>query len=127
MGKAMKDVFAVLVNGEFQFEYHRNRPLTERHQSYLARMDTIMNNGVILGEKSIENPNPLQRAQYVAGQLARAISSDNEPVIAATCAYLANRIPELRQIRIANGEGGESIELVFDQHLQNQVEVRFQA
>ncbi|MFZ0257811.1 MAG: hypothetical protein WAN46_19720 [Gammaproteobacteria bacterium] len=122
-----KDVLAVLVNGNFQFEYQRNRPLDARHQSYLAKMDDVMNDGVILGGKVVDNPDPLQRAQYVASNLAGAISADNEPIIAAACAYLANRIPDLKQVKIAKSEGSISIELVFDQRFQNQVDVHFRA
>nr|MBS0020039.1 hypothetical protein [Gammaproteobacteria bacterium] len=120
-----KDALAVLVNGTFQFEYQRDRPLSERHQSYLAKVDDAMNAGVTLGGEVVENLDPLQRAHYIAANLARAISADNEPLIAAACAYLANRIPDLKQVRIAESEGIVSIELVFDQRLQNQVEVHF--
>lgn len=122
----MKNVLAVLVNGKLEFEYDRTRPLSEQHQTYLAKMDSAMNSGVTLAGKAINNPDPLQRAQYVADHLARAVNADNEPIIAATCAYLAHRMPELKQIKIADRGARMSIELVFDQSLENQVEVQFQ-
>ena len=55
-----------------------------------------------------------QRTNYVAMSLFYVIKSDSEGMIAATCAYLANRVPELKQVRAV--EHGEEItlDLIFD-------------
>lgn len=89
------EVLAVLVNGKLECEYHRSRSWSDHQQSYLAKMDTLMNRGVILAGRAVRNPDPLRRAQYIARQLTNAISAENEPVMATTCAYLAKRIPAI--------------------------------
>jgi hypothetical protein len=73
----------------------------------------------------IAAPDLNQRAQFVAANLAHAILSDQEATAAALCSYLANRLPELKQVKIDNSQGDIAIELVFDEDYQKQVPVQF--
>ncbi|HEC19615.1 MAG TPA: hypothetical protein ENI97_09755 [Gammaproteobacteria bacterium] len=84
-----------------------------------------MDEGIQVGEDIITNPDIQQRAQFVAANLANAILSDNEAMCAALTAYLANRLTDLRQVKINNTDGEISIELVFDEDYQKQVPVQF--
>jgi hypothetical protein len=123
----MSDIMAVLINGIAQLEYDRTKPLPPQQELYLDKMDQKMEEGIDVGNATIPNPDLNQRAQFVAGNLAHAILSDQEATAAALCTYLAIRLPELKQVKIINTDGnnGEiSIELVFDEEYQKQISVQ---
>lgn len=131
----MDNIMAVTLNGIAQLEYNRDTELPPQQALYLDKMDQKMDEGIFVGEATISNPDLNQRAQFVAGNLAHAILSDNEAMCAALTAYLAIRLPDLHQVKITNnasgGDSGDgqseaiSIELVFDEAYQKQVEVKF--
>ena len=130
----MDTLMAVTLNGVAQLEYNRNQALPPHQELYLDKMDQKMDDGIQVGDDFISTPNLNQRTQFVAGNLAHAILSDDEAMCAALTAYLANRLPELKQVKITNSteatEGDEqanavSIELVFDEEYQKQVAVKF--
>jgi len=67
----------------------------------------------------------MQRARFVAMNLVQAVRNGQESVAAAMCAYLAVRLPELRQVSAT--EDGETvlIDLVFNEAPGNAVVVNF--
>ena len=113
-GTSKHPVLVVLVNGEVQLEYDRGKALPESQLRYLDRMDRQMDAGVRLGADWVDQPDTQQRAKFVAMHLVEALQQDNEPSIAASCAYLANRLPDLKQVRAKLLGVGVSLELVFD-------------
>lgn len=119
---------AVLLNGIAQLEYDRDKILPPQQELYLDKMDQKMEaEGIQVGDSIVPNPDLNQRAQFVAGNLAHAILSDQEATASAMCSYLANRLPDLKQVKIthSNENGGElSIELVFDEEYQKQISVQ---
>ena len=126
----MDNIMAVTLNGVAQLEYNRNQALPAQQELYLEKMDQKMDDGIQVGHDFIDQPDLNQRAQFVAGNLAHAILSDNEAMCAALSAYLACRLPELKQVKISNqsgnGQANEvAIELVFDEEYQKQVAVQF--
>jgi len=121
----MSERLAVLVNGQAVIEYDRSKPLTDKQQQYLDKMDQEMNAGINLAGMAIEQPDQIQRAKFVANALLQSIQSDDEPRIAATCSYLAVRLPELKQIRADMNQDNFNIDLVFDEKFKNQVRVNF--
>ena len=134
----MENIMAVTLNGVAQLEYDRNKSLPPQQELYLDKMDKKMDAGIFVGDATITDPDLNQRAQFVAGNLANAILSDNEAMCSALTAYLAMRLPELKQVKITNSAAGKtdensteaaspeiSIELVFDEVYQKQVEVKF--
>ena len=125
----MSDSMVVLINGEALLEYDRTKPLLEKQQQYLERMDQQMDEGVKFGEETITSPNPQQRAQFVAFNLLSGIQQDNEAVIAAMSSYLAVRLPDLKQVKadIDHNSGKVMFDLIFDQEHKNQVKVSFNA
>lgn len=123
---------AVILNGIAQLEYDRNKALPPHQELYLEKMDQKMGAGIQVGDEMVANPDLTQRAQFVAGNLAHAILSDQESTASALCSYLANRLPELKQVKIDNtdtsggGNGNQiSIEMVFDEDYQKQIPVQF--
>jgi xanthine dehydrogenase iron-sulfur cluster and FAD-binding subunit A len=131
----MDNIMAVTLNGVAQLEYNRNRALPPQQELYLDKMDQKMDDGIFVGDATIPNPDINQRAQFVAGNLAHAILSDDEAMCSALTAYLASRLPELKQVKITNNKtenntadeasDAVSIELVFDEEYQKQVAVKF--
>jgi hypothetical protein len=115
----------VLVNGESRLEYDRSKGLSERQRVYLDRMDRQMDSGIRLGTDWVEQPRPAQRASFVAAQLVDALQRDDEALIAACCTYLANRLPELKQIKARLLTAGFSVELVFDKPYVEEITVDF--
>jgi hypothetical protein len=121
----MSDLLAVVVNGVARIEYDRNVPLPGLQRQFLERMDRDMDTGIMLGPVHVKRPSRLERAQFVANHLINAVLEDRAPVIAAACAYLATRVPELKQVS-ATGQGEDLlIDLVFDRVYHNQVKVDF--
>ncbi|MDH3561211.1 MAG: hypothetical protein OEN52_09700 [Gammaproteobacteria bacterium] len=121
----MSNMMAVFLNGIAQLEYDRDKPLPDHQIVYLEKMDTRMDAGILVGEETIEHPDENQRAQFVAANLLHAINSDDESMAAALCSYLANRLPDLKQVSIEDTEGEVSIELIFDRDYRKQVPVQF--
>jgi hypothetical protein len=122
----MSSLFAVLLNGIAQIEYDRNKPLPDYQGAYLEKMDQKMvDEGISLGDITIENPDLGQRAQFVAANLAHAIKSNNEQMAAAMTSWLATRLPELKQVKFNDSNGDMEIDLVFDEDYVQQIGVPF--
>lgn len=121
----MTDVLAVVLNGTLELEYHRTRELPTPQREYLQQMDQRMDAGISLGGVVIATPNQLERAQFVATSLVHALSANNEPVAAASCAYLANRIPALRQIKATEHNTQWHVDLVFDKDYVPEQTIKF--
>mgnify|MGYP001554664243 FL=1 len=122
----MGHVMAVLLAGIAQLEYDRDRPLPVHQAAYLDKMDARMDEGILIGEVTLESPDLNQRAQFVAGHLVHALNTGDEHLAGAMCSWLAIRLPELKQVRIRTGDTGEvAIELVFDEDYRKQVAVNF--
>lgn len=105
----------VFIDDASILEYDRNQRLPGKQREYLDKMDLDMDRGFDLGGEHIDNPDKNERAKFVAMNLIRAIEANNEPMMAATCSYLANRYDDLAEVR-ANAQGEDMMmDLVFDQ------------
>ncbi len=120
----MSGIFVVLVNGDSQIEYDRARALPAKQVEFLDKMDTKMTQGIVLNGSTIAHPDIVQRAQFVSMQLIAALIDGNDQLIAATCAYLANRLPDLKQLKV---DENYNFTLVFDEEYKNKVQVAFNA
>ena len=122
----MNNVMAVLLNGTAQIEYNRDISLPEKQREYLDNMDQDMGAGIQLGNQYIEAPNQIQRAQFIALHLVQSLLADNEQHIAASCAYLADRLSDLKQVKaVTKPDGTIGVELIFIEDHKNQVKVEF--
>jgi len=122
------NVMAVFLNGIAQLEYDRERLLPDQQRAYLDRMDAKMDDGILIGQETISNPDIEQRARFAAGNLVHALNTNDEAMAAAMCSYLAIRLPELKQVRIEELQetnGQVSIEFVYDKEYRKQVAVEF--
>jgi len=121
------ELLVIVVNGEVQVEYHRGKPLPQAQHAYLDRMDEQMGAGVRLGGVRVAQPDALQRAQFVATRLLEGLQNGSDPLVAAGCAYLASRLPDLTQVKAHVVDGGFSAELVFNEPYVKEVAVEFPA
>ena len=111
----MPTMLSVYINGEKVLEYDKNTRHPGKQRQYLDGMDIDMDEGIELNDEMITSPDKMQRVNYVAISLLYGIHSESDGMISATCAYLANRAPELKQIRAV--EKGEEItmDLIFNE------------
>ncbi len=121
----MSNMLAVLLNGIAQLEYDRDRPLPAHQAAYLEKMDSKMDAGIMVGDRTIERPDLGQRARFIAGNLHAAMRSNDEEMTAALCTWLANRLPDLKQVKIDEDGDRVSIDLVFDEAYAKQAAVTF--
>jgi len=121
--RTMSQIMGVLLNGIAQLEYHRNRALSDYQGAYLDKMDSKMAEGILADGEMITKPDLQQRARFVAGNLAHAIKTNDESKAFAMCAYLADRLPDLKQVKIDEEDGSVTIDLVFDEEYAKQVAV----
>lgn len=111
---AAEPVLTVVVNDQAVIEYDRRKPLAAHQRLYIDRMDRDMDNGFQLDGQHLGSPDLLARARFTATSLIQALEAGNDGLAAATCAYLALRLPELKQVRAESKEGQSHIDLVFD-------------
>ena len=121
----MNNVMAVFLNGIAQLEYDRDRLLPDHQAAYLDKMDAKMDDGILVGDETVTDPDQNQRTQFAAANLAHALQAQDEAVAAAMCSYLAIRLPELKQVKIEDEDGEISIEFIFDEPYRKQVAVDF--
>jgi len=118
-------ILVAVVNGDSEIEYDRSKPLAEQQLSYLQKMDEKMDMGIPSGQGNIFAPDQEQKAQFVADQLMMAIKADDEQLISASMAYLATRLPELKQVASKEKDGQQQITLVYDREYSAPQEVKF--
>ena len=110
----MAPSLAVVVDGTQILHYDRNNPLPEEQQRSLEKMDKKMDQGISFGTQTFSTPGMQERAQYIANMLITALSEKNDPLAAATCAWLAVRMPDLQQVKSKMKDDHNMIELIFD-------------
>jgi hypothetical protein len=94
-------------------EYDKHTRLPGRQRRFLDKMDVDMDSGICLDTQTIVSPTRMQRAYYVAMTLIRNLHTDNPDMVSMSCAYLTNRIPELKEVRAHEDGENVSMELVL--------------
>jgi hypothetical protein len=123
--RTMSGIMAVLLNGIAQMEFDRNKFIRAEHKAYLRRMDEKMDAGIELDGEWIADPDLGQRARFVANLLAQAIAANSEAQCAAAATWLAERLPDLKQVKIRDEAGVRAIDLVFDEDYVKQQPIMF--
>ena len=111
----------VIFNNEVVLEFDRSKPVPGHQRSYLDKMDARMDDGIQLGDDFIDEPNILQKSQFVANSLVNALLKQNYDLSIAMCTYLGKRMPDLKQIKCEgteDEESGISIEFVYDRNYE---------
>ena len=115
----------VQINGEPVLEYDRARALSAKQRASLMMLDEKLDGGILLNGEFITSPSEQERVEFMAGHLVSALLEDDEGIAAASCAYLAKVLPELKQVKAGEKDGVVSIELVFDRDYQEESQMKF--
>jgi len=118
-------LLVVTLNGAAVLEYNRDRALSNVQQESLNLMDEKLDQGITLENDFIPTPSLEQRVEFVAANLISALLNEKDVLAAASCAYIATLLPELKQIKAAEKEGEVSIELIFDREFQEETIMNF--
>ncbi len=118
-------MLAVVVNDQLMLEYHRDVPLAENKQKYLDSLDHKFDQGIELDGEKLPNPNLQQRAQFITLSLMEGIMYKDDKMASASLAWLALRLPDLKQVIAEVDHNGTRFELVFDREYQPHVNVDF--
>ena len=121
----MANLMAVIIDDVVQLEYDRKKPLPQQQLAFLDKMDAELSIEISIGGNRIKNPDIYQKAQFVAINLVGALKESNESLAAAMCAFLANRVPGLKQVKASSQGEQMTIDLVFDEEYVRQVNVEF--
>lgn len=102
----------IYANENVVYEYNKETALEEKQFAFFDKMDGDMDRGIKLQGKLITDPDVMQRATFVAMNLIRALQQNNEAIVNASCAYLANRLPALIEVHAKDQGSTVNIELV---------------
>jgi hypothetical protein len=109
----------VVVNDAPLLEYDRSKPVPGQQKRYLDNMDKRMDQGIELNGSMVADPDPTQRSQFVANSMINALFSENYSLAIAMCTWLAERIPELKQVQARGDiETEMRVDLIFDRDYQ---------
>jgi hypothetical protein len=104
----------LVVNGEAVFEYRTRSRLPGHVRDLLAHMDADMDDGFTLAGRVVEQPDNMQRAYFVALQLFRSFTREDERLRIASSAWLCRHMPGLREVKVEESEEEFSLELIMD-------------
>lgn len=105
-------LLSIFANDKLIYEFDKARELDERQIAFLDKMDGDMGRGIKIQGELILEPDKKQRATFVAINLLKALKQDNNAIIAASCAYLSQRLPALIEVRAKDHGNTVAIELV---------------
>ncbi|MBD3670417.1 MAG: hypothetical protein HUJ29_06555 [Gammaproteobacteria bacterium] len=122
----MNEKLTVVLDGQAVVEYDRTKELPDQQLTYLDKMDEGLDKGITIGGETIDAPDIKQKSQFVALQLFQGLQTENDAIIAASCAYLATRLPDLKQVVGKSIEGhGVACDLVFDKPFVQEAQLQF--
>lgn len=103
----------VVINGETVLTFGNNTRFPGHLRQFLDSMDLDMDEGFELEGEQITSPDTIQRAKYVAMSLIVALQADNKEMANSMCAYLAHRLPDLKQVRAIENGSEVEMDLLF--------------
>lgn len=116
---------AVVVNDELMLQFDRDKSLPDHHQQYLQKLDAKFDRGIELQGEYLPNPDLQQRARYMALSLMEGIIYQEDAKASASLAWLATRLPDLKQVKAMVDENGTQFDLIFDRPYQPHKVVHF--
>ena len=105
---------AIVINGEKIVEYQRDRALAAKHVQDLDTMDAKLAHGIELADSQINQPSLQDKSTFVAQLLVTALMHENDAHAAISCAWLATRCPDLKQVQAEQKEERLTIRLIYD-------------
>ncbi len=109
----MAEQLAIYRNGVLAHEFDKRAALERMQFAYVQRMDADMDRGIRLNGEQIRSPDQAQRNRFVIGQLLNALGINDSRSIVMLCRYLAQHMPDLDIIRIADDGDESHVDLVY--------------
>ena len=103
----------IILNGEKVVSFDTNTRSPGVQRRFLDSMDIDMDQGFQLGGQFIKKPGEMERAKYVAMSLIIALQNKNNEMVNAMGSYLANRLPDLKQVRAVDCGNDVEMDLLF--------------
>lgn len=125
--KSPKPKFIVSLNSKKVLEFTRDHQLNDKQHKDLKKLDQKLNSGITIAGKFIRSPNVNDKNIFIASNLVTALDTGNDSIAAISCAYLATRHPDLKQLKISTTEDQISIQLIFDKEFTEQIPIKFVA
>ena len=110
----MSTKLCVEINGKDIFQYEKSARLPGKQRQILDNIDRSLDHGIEINGNTINEPDKIQRAQYVAMNLLYALEANNERVISSSCGYLVTRLPNLSLIKVMENENEVTMNQVFN-------------
>ena len=116
----MSDKVGFLLDGQEVLTYDRSQVLPDKQREYLDIIDARMNEGFVLSDQKVDNPNLQQKTQFVALNLVQSLLKEDDKTAIIMFTYLVNRMPELKQAKAKSktsqsGQQQIGVEFVFDE------------
>jgi hypothetical protein len=121
----MSSILAVVVNDQLTLKYERDKELPEHQQAYLDKLDAKFEQGIELDGEFVPQPVLEERARYMALSLMEGILYQEDARAAVSLAWLATRLPDLKQVKAHVDQDGTRFDLVFDEEYRYTAEVSF--
>lgn len=118
-------MLAIVVNDQLTLQYDREKALPAHQQEYLAKLDSKFDQGIELQGEFLQQPDMEQRAKYMALSLMEGIIYQEDAKAAVSMAWLATRLPDLKQVKAIVDEQGTQFDLIFDREYQPHTVVEF--
>lgn len=112
------NMLAIVINDQLTLQYDRNRPLLEKQQQYLFKLDNKFEQGIELQGEKVDHPDIQQKAKFMALSLMEGIMYKEDAKAAVSMAWLATRLPDLKQVKAIVDKNGTQFELIFDREYQ---------
>jgi len=112
------NILAIVVNDQLTLQYDRSKTLPENQQEYLNNMDVKFSRGLELQGEKIDNPSMEQKARYMSLILMESILYKEDSKAAVCLAWLATRLPDLKQLKAIVDDQSTQFELIFDREYQ---------
>ena len=116
---------AVLVNEQLTLQYNRAEELPMQQAAYLNKLDAKFDGGIELQGEKLDNPDTQQRAKFMALSMMEGIIYQEDSKAAASLAWLATRLPDLKQVVATVSNEGTQFQLIFDKEYEPQQVVKF--
>ncbi len=115
----------MILNNSAVLEFNRNKRLSPAQKKSLQLMDTKLDQGITLRGQFLAHPTLEQRIEFVATNLTTALLNENDTLAAASCAYMATALPELKQIKATEKNTEVTIELILDREYQKEIKMNY--
>ena len=124
---ACSAILVVILNASKVLEYNRNIELTDKQVTDLELLDKKLEKEFTQRSASKQTPSFQDKATLVANMLIAALLQDDDPKIALSCAYLATRYRDLKQVKARTESDQVAIQLVFDEEYKEATPMKFVA